>query len=147
MLALTAPTNGGRSVCMVRSRTQTTEFSFFVDCTCFLNYQVTYMRMWLANGSTILDKQTQSSDIRMTMFSISYPRTIEPQRCIYDIYFSPVLNVRSRCKKTETNAKGSLNVDIALISLIISGVRNLIRIAHWHCVQYPNIRTSDIMYH
>jgi hypothetical protein len=29
-LALTSPTCGGRSVVMVRSRTKTTEFSFFV---------------------------------------------------------------------------------------------------------------------
>jgi hypothetical protein len=29
-LALTSPTNGGRSVCVVRSRTQATEFSLVV---------------------------------------------------------------------------------------------------------------------
>jgi hypothetical protein len=30
-LALTSPTSGGRSIGMVRSRTQATEFSFFMD--------------------------------------------------------------------------------------------------------------------
>jgi hypothetical protein len=52
-LALTSPTSGGRSVGIVRSQTQATEFSFTCVCLQFMNNNLTMMLFCLDIDSVI----------------------------------------------------------------------------------------------
>jgi hypothetical protein len=61
-LALTSPTSHGRSVCIVRSRTQTTEFVLFVLFLCFKNSSCLSVKVNAQFTSSMCVKQKCSVD-------------------------------------------------------------------------------------
>jgi hypothetical protein len=77
-LALTSPTSGGRSVCIVRSRTQTTEFVFSFLFVLYSNHSVVSTQegrvclglTWVSDPDSRLNMLHQAAEVNVSGFFV-----------------------------------------------------------------------------
>jgi hypothetical protein len=96
-LALTSPTSGGRSVSIVRSRTQATEFFFFACKNGAMALSEAMLTRWLQYVLTLLEDETANNSLALTIchFGVQNISGICKQTCLHSCLLLRLCNIIS----------------------------------------------------